>query len=418
METKPGPEDKPGFFKVLLGDFSKQLQIPPAFAKFFHGTPLPQEIKLQNSEKRFWQVHQVEIDKKLFFKKGWRDFVKDNVLELGDFVVFNYVRGSMFRCTIFGKNSCEKDVTAEPSKSANFVSGKGRKRKRKTTMNNEQRIEDCMLDREERKTKVSDEDRGNQRGEGRMFDNVKRHGKVSEKNGANPSDSKINDKPVVIKVEETDEEDAISVEIVEEISKLGKKRKRTESKQSVPYTHPTDQEAGGSRVAWSEISVVSEKSRAGGNGVKPTAGNCKQEKVIEKNVQKLSGEEKVWALEKAKQAFKSENPFVTVAMQPSYIGTARNNHHHVNIPLGFVEAYFNKEHNNVLLQIPGGKSWPMKYYVCEQTKQPAKLNSGWRDFALDNHLAVGDICVFELINGTENILRVDIFRNMCSLNDT
>ena len=94
-----------------------------------------------------------------------------------------------------------------------------------------------------------------------MFDNEKRHGKVSDKNGANPSDSKINDKPVEIEIEETDEEDAISDEFVEEIPKLGEKRKRTESKTSVPCTHPKAKEGGGSKVARSERAAGSEKSR-------------------------------------------------------------------------------------------------------------------------------------------------------------
>ncbi|XWS41975.1 hypothetical protein CRYUN_Cryun17cG0128500 [Craigia yunnanensis] len=317
MGRKPGSEDRPGFFKVLLGDFSKQLQIPPAFAKFFYRTPLPQKIKLQNSEKSFWQVNVVEIDKKLFFKKGWRVFVEDNLLELGDFVVFNYVRRSIFRFTIFGRNACEKDVATVPRKSDKFVSGKGRKEKRQTMMNNQQTSEDRMLDDEQRNTKMSDEDRGNQRGEGRMFDIEKRHGKVSDKNGANPSDSKINDKPVEIEIEETGEEDDISVEFVEEIPKLGEKRKITESKTSVPCTHPKAKEAGGSKIARSERA-------AGGSGVEPTTQNCKQQKFIDKHVQKLTSKEKSLALQRAKKAFKSKNPFVKIAVQPSYIGIGQN----------------------------------------------------------------------------------------------
>lgn len=69
-------------------------------------------MKLQTREKRLLEVDLVEIDKKLFFEKGWNQFVKENFLELGDFVSFNYVGSSTFRCTIFGKNACEKDVTA------------------------------------------------------------------------------------------------------------------------------------------------------------------------------------------------------------------------------------------------------------------------------------------------------------------
>lgn len=82
------------------------------------------------------------------------------------------------------------------------------------------------------------------------------------------------------------------------------------------------------------------------------------------------------------------------------------------MPFKFVE-HFNKENNNVVLQLRGGKgkSWPMKYYNGQKRKQGI-LNGGWLHFALDNQLAVGDICVFELIEKTKNILKVCIFKNM------
>ncbi|XVF17775.1 hypothetical protein REPUB_Repub10bG0152600 [Reevesia pubescens] len=411
MGKKPALEDTPAFFKVLLGNFPKQLQIPPAFAKFFYGKPLPQNIKLQNSEKSLWQVNVVKIGNKLFFKKGWRAFVKDNSLELGDFVVFSYVGRSIFGFTIFGRNACEKDVTAVPRKSDKFVSDKGMEKERKTTMNNQQTSEDGILGNEERNTEMSDVD---QRGHGRMLDNEKRLGKVSDKNGANQCDSKIDDKPVEIKIEEIDEEDAISVEFVEEIPKSGKKRKRTESLPSVPSTHPKGKEAGGSKVARSERAAGSTKSR-GNSGVKRNAQNRKQPKVLDENVRTLTREEKYLALERAKRAFKSKNPYTMLVIQPSCIGIGLNKSN-TNIPLSFVKAYFNMEHNNVIVQLPDGKAWPMKYYVPKQANRPAKLNGGWPAFALDNHLAVGDVCVFELINRTENILRVKIFKYMNNQN--
>ncbi|XVF15619.1 hypothetical protein REPUB_Repub09cG0169800 [Reevesia pubescens] len=57
-----------------------------------------------------------------------------------------------------------------------------------------------------------------------------------------------------------------------------------------------------------------------------------------------------------------------------------------NIPVEFINAYFNKEHNNVILQLQDGKAWPMKYYVSKHMKRLAKLISGWPAFVLDNHL--------------------------------
>ena len=44
----------------------------------------------------------------LFFRSGWQEFVKDNSLELGDFLVFKYVGKSTFNVKIYGRNACEK----------------------------------------------------------------------------------------------------------------------------------------------------------------------------------------------------------------------------------------------------------------------------------------------------------------------
>ncbi|XP_039011601.1 putative B3 domain-containing protein Os03g0621600 [Hibiscus syriacus] len=302
----------PGFFKVLVGDFSKRLRIPPAFAKFFDRTPLPHKIKLQDSEENCWQVNLVRINNKLLFKNGWEAFVKDNLLEVGDFVFFSYVRISLFTITVFQNDGCVKDVT-----------GKGKKKQSET-----------------------------------MAKNI---------HGTNQSASLENKKkPVVIKIEGTD--DGISVEILENVTKVGEKRKRTEFKQSAA---------------------------------------CTQLKEGNKNVKKLKGKAKSLVLERAKRAFKSSNPFFMVTIQPSYIGVG---HIKVHIPVEFVQTYLNKRCKNVILEIPpGDRTWEVKYYVTTQRHAQAKLSNGWVDFAIENHLAVGDVCAFELINRAQNILRVYIF---------
>lgn len=46
----------------------------------------------------------------LFFWSGWHDFVKDNSLDIGDFLVFKYDGNSMFKVKIYGRNACEKNV--------------------------------------------------------------------------------------------------------------------------------------------------------------------------------------------------------------------------------------------------------------------------------------------------------------------
>ncbi|KAK9040193.1 hypothetical protein V6N11_015368 [Hibiscus sabdariffa] len=300
-----------GFFKVLVGDFSKQLRIPPAFAKFFHRTSLPHEVKLQNPEEKCWQVHVVKINNKLFFKKGWEDFVKDNLLEVGDFVFFSYVRISLFTITVFQSDGCVKDVTGKKQSEA-------------------------------------------------MAKNI--HGNVSDKK-----------RPVVIKIEDSD--DDISVEILENVTKMGEKRRRPEFKQS------------------SRCTRLNGASMAAGSDLPKPRGS------------KLKGEEKSLVLERAKRAFKSNNPFFMVAIQPSYTAAG----HNVHMPVAFALKHLNKRSKNVILEVPpGDKTWEVKYYVSGQGNARAKLGNGWLDFAFENHLAVGDVCVFELINTAQNILRVCI----------
>ncbi|KAF2318753.1 hypothetical protein GH714_010472 [Hevea brasiliensis] len=77
---------------------------------------------------------------------------------------------------------------------------------------------------------------------------------------------------------------------------------------------------------------------------------------------RLGAKEKTEALRRASTNFKSENPFFLIAMQPSYVH-------------------------------PGEKM-------------------GWRAFAIDNHLEVGDVCAFELImiTGSKATFKVTIFR--------
>ena len=54
-------------------------------------------------------------------------------------------------------------------------------------------------------------------------------------------------------------------------------------------------------------------------------------------------------------------------------------------------------------------TWSVKFSFYEaQTK--SEFRQGWTEFARDNSLKVGDVCIFELINGIEVAFKVAIFR--------
>ncbi|XP_077233559.1 putative B3 domain-containing protein Os03g0621600 isoform X2 [Tasmannia lanceolata] len=108
MVRKPMPLRRASFFKVMIGDFTQKLRIPPAFVRHFNGKLLNKSI-LKNPTGKFWHVKVERIGNDLFFQEGWQNFVKDNSLQTGDFLVLEYDGNSEFDVLIFGKSGCEKE---------------------------------------------------------------------------------------------------------------------------------------------------------------------------------------------------------------------------------------------------------------------------------------------------------------------
>lgn len=52
----------------------------------------------------------------LYFKNGWPRFVKENGLEVADFLFFEYDGKSRFQVIIFGKSACEKKLERKMSR--------------------------------------------------------------------------------------------------------------------------------------------------------------------------------------------------------------------------------------------------------------------------------------------------------------
>ncbi|XP_048227568.1 B3 domain-containing transcription factor VRN1 isoform X2 [Ricinus communis] len=131
-----------------------------------------------------------------------------------------------------------------------------------------------------------------------------------------------------------------------------------------------------------------------------------QDEVVDR-IKPLNAGEKAKALDKATINFKSKNPFFMIAMQPSYVHLT----YQVAIPASFVNKYFNKQCDNAILSTVDGKSWSVVYnYDVTNRKPRARMSHGWKEFAHENHLQIGDVCVFELINRAKTTLKVFIFR--------
>ncbi|OMO85996.1 hypothetical protein COLO4_21352 [Corchorus olitorius] len=110
-------EKKPAFFKVLIGDLSTDLKLPPQFAKGFQRclvNKLPEDRLILSCDGKSWAVEVVNVAKdKVYFREGWKEFVNDNSLGIGGLIVFEYQGDLKFNLDIFGRQCSRKGVSPD-----------------------------------------------------------------------------------------------------------------------------------------------------------------------------------------------------------------------------------------------------------------------------------------------------------------
>lgn len=81
-----------------------------------------------------------------------------------------------------------------------------------------------------------------------------------------------------------------------------------------------------------------------------------------------------------------------------------------SIPCSFSKRYLSKMHKEVIFRVSDGRSWSVKYYWLKDSY--AQFGSGWKAFVEDNHLNVGDFCVFEMLKDIDQAMTVFIYRDV------
>ncbi|POO02661.1 B3 DNA binding domain containing protein [Trema orientale] len=121
--------------------------------------------------------------------------------------------------------------------------------------------------------------------------------------------------------------------------------------------------------------------------------------------QTLNAKQKAEALKRA-SGFKSKDPFFMVAMQPSFVGDKSA----MILPSLFATKYLRSKNMDVILKVSDGRTWSVKYSFRLWNGSPkAKFDRGWKAFARENDLKVGDVCVFVLTKRTGILFEVTIF---------
>ncbi|XP_071711456.1 B3 domain-containing protein REM9-like [Rutidosis leptorrhynchoides] len=128
------------------------------------------------------------------------------------------------------------------------------------------------------------------------------------------------------------------------------------------------------------------------------------------NVQETKGEavntELALKSRSKSKAFKSDNRFYSVILSASNLKS-----NGLYLPNAFCRRCLTGENKSgdCMLQTPDGKNWGL--IQCSEYDSFGRLSGkNWKKFCHEEHLGVGDVCTFELINEVEKVLKVTIVR--------
>ncbi|GAU43840.1 hypothetical protein TSUD_174580 [Trifolium subterraneum] len=163
---------------------------------------------------------------------------------------------------------------------------------------------------------------------------------------------------------------------------------------------------------------VAAKKVSNDQGNKPPSGeNCRVAQKRKANSsfelnhidKKCIGKQVIAAPVERAKSFKTCNPSFVLVMGASYVKTRFL----LTIPSKFGKTHFDldKKNGDVYFKVSTGRVWHARYGIrMPNTGLKVEVTSGWRAFAKDNNLKVGDACNFELILSTSMTFQVHIFR--------
>ncbi|XVF17763.1 hypothetical protein REPUB_Repub10bG0151800 [Reevesia pubescens] len=338
----------PHFFKVILKEAIRdgKLGIPRNFVRK-HGKRLPSPIKLEVPSGAIWQVELRKCDDMVWLQKGWKEFAEYYSLELGDFVVFRYEGNAYFHVLIFDKSASEIEYPYTITEDDD----------------DDMSVELCVDISASRKNKEK-------------------------------SHLPCGPCPQPHKKTRTDSPNQPGTNLKFEILSS--------------CNSPDDPKSR--RIKDGNLKKVETSHRSTGQvdatkGVEGITAQRSMKTELLSCVQQLTATEKAHSYQRA-GAFKSTgNPFFIAVMRPSFV----RDYYRMSIPTNFARKFLKMQNGNLTLCDSAGKTWPAKYYRGPKDKNlSAKVNGGWRAFARDNNLDVGDICVFELIKHPDILMKVVI----------
>uniref|UniRef100_A0A7N1A7H8 TF-B3 domain-containing protein n=1 Tax=Kalanchoe fedtschenkoi TaxID=63787 RepID=A0A7N1A7H8_KALFE len=344
------------FFRIVTADITtrSKLKLPRRFGERC-GAKVPGNVRLQVPTGATWRVEVKKNSNGVWLGEGWFKFAESLGVKYGHFLVFDYdaVR-AVFHVVAIGMSAVETEYPTVSS--------------------------------------IDDDD--DQSGRNPRLSNLKRR-----------------------KIEKDDDDDDDDVVILKDDANLGRSK-------------PQKCQAPGKKAKASKCEV--DQSMCGNGSVRSDDGDLtttkkrgkfereiilNRERMIQCIVQgrgrnNRANDQAEKAIERAK-SFKADEPVCIIALSPCYVtrespdGTARECQ--LLVPMPFIEAYFNLKIKDATLRTDDGRKWSVKYRLARYRPR-SYFTSGWTQFVRDNGLKAGDVCLFELIRGAENAIKVVIFR--------
>uniref|UniRef100_A0A0D9XQ23 TF-B3 domain-containing protein n=1 Tax=Leersia perrieri TaxID=77586 RepID=A0A0D9XQ23_9ORYZ len=355
------------FFRVILTEQSMEiLRIPPPFNRYLQNQPTGM-VSLVDRNDNTWIVELIYKSGEFFFVHGWKEFIRDNSIETGQFVVFNYAKQSEFSVTVFKLSGIENTLPNSARVSKKVII----------------KIESDDVDTDNAATN-----------EERMAPPLK--------------ESNINTGKRIIDADSLMEDRAPLKKSSDANVAGSSKRKRGASVGKSKASPTSHNSTKGSSCDMSDEDSKLPKAQPilmqfqNGDIARRGLSKGQRQLAVISQRRPVTEGEKDHALQRAKD-FKSKNPFAVQIMMESYVYVG----FFMNIPCDFVREYLPRTSKMLTLWDPQGKSWKVNY-VYYSDRSVGSFSGGWGKFAIGNNLEKFDVCVFELIQ--KDNIKVHIYR--------
>ncbi|KAJ6795764.1 B3 domain-containing protein-like [Iris pallida] len=391
---------KSSFFKIFFAEQSStELRIPPAFREHIEDET-HKKVSLKGPSGSRWPVGLVKKAGGLFFEDGWKEFVSDQSLATGDFLVFQYNGHSSFSVMVFDKTACEKKAALSARPSGEDI----------VDVEEEEGVvvkEEIIEEEEEEKPSIF-------MGESL----IKKRRRRRRRSQSDLNGTKVKRSNLSLSVHLDPDSRALATVCMSQSQPSSSSSKRGRPKKSCGLS--SDQFSEAIRKAKSEFRSTqdstsslhfckrSKQPREAWELVRSKKVSCERGdsvKVLRMGClisqRRPITEEEVNATLQRAMSFKSTNPFALAVMQEAYVYSS----FFMSLPAWFACQHLPKENTDMTVWDPNDRSWKITYisYITR-----GALSGGWGKFSYANNLEKYDVCAFELIK--TNHLRVHIFR--------